>query len=58
MCIVGTPETDNCKKMIDAHTMIGDKGSSWAVIFKNYWRIILEYTELNHTINTVIEKQN
>ena len=25
---------------------------------KNYWKIILEYTELNHTINIVNKKQN
>ena len=56
--MVGTLEADDCKKIIDAHVMNGEKESSWAVTYKNYWRIILEYTELNHTINAVNEKQN
>ena len=34
MCIVGTPETDDCKKIMDAHAMIGEKVSSWAVTHK------------------------
>ena len=31
MCMVGTPEADDCKKRIDAHAIIGEKVSSWAV---------------------------
>ena len=35
MCIVGTPEAEDCKKIIDAHAMIREKGSSWTVTCKN-----------------------
>ena len=31
MCMVGTPEADDCKKRMDAHATIGEKSSSWAV---------------------------
>ena len=34
ICMVGTPETDDCKKIMDAHAMIGEKVSSWAVTHK------------------------
>ena len=34
MCMVGTPEADDCKKIMDAHTMIGEKVSSWVVTCK------------------------
>ena len=34
MCIVGTPEAEDCKKRMDAHAMIGEKRSSWAVTCK------------------------
>ena len=32
--MVGTPEADDCEKRMDAHAMIGKKGSSWAVTCK------------------------
>ena len=32
--MVGTPEADDCKKIMDAHAMIGEKRSSWAVTCK------------------------
>ena len=43
MCMIGTPEADDCTKRIDAHAMIGDKKSSWAVTCKStiggqHWR--------------------
>ena len=28
MCMVGTPEADDCKKGIDSHEIIREKGSS------------------------------
>ena len=34
MCMVGTPEADDCEKRMDAHATIGKKGSSWAVTCK------------------------
>ena len=34
MCMAGTPEADDCKKRMDDHAMIGEKGSSWAVTYK------------------------
>ena len=34
MCMAGTPEADDCKKRMDAHVMIGEKISSWAVACK------------------------
>ena len=32
--MVGTPEADDCKKIMNAHAMIGEKGSSWAITCK------------------------
>ena len=34
MCMVGTPEADDCKQRMDAHAMIGEKVSSWVVTCK------------------------
>ena len=34
MCMVGTLEADDCKKIMNAHAMIGEKGSSWAITCK------------------------
>ena len=34
ICMIGTPEADNSTKRMDAHAMIGDIKSSWAVICK------------------------
>ena len=34
MCMIGTPEADDSKKRMDAHAMIGNKKSSWAVTCK------------------------
>ena len=35
MCMIGTPEADDSTKRMDAHAMIGDIKSSWAVTCKN-----------------------
>ena len=34
MCMIGTPEADDSTKRMDAHAMIVDKESSWAVACK------------------------
>ena len=34
MCMIGTPEAEDSKKRMDAHAMIGNKRSSWAVSCK------------------------
>ena len=34
MYIIGTPEADDSTKRMDAHTMIGNKKSSWMVTYK------------------------
>ena len=34
MCMIGTPEADDSTKKMDAHAMIGDNKSSWAVTCK------------------------
>ena len=34
MCMAGTPEADDYNKIMDAHTMIREKSSSWAVSYK------------------------
>ena len=34
MCMIGTPEVDDSTKRMDAHAMIGNKRSSWAVSCK------------------------
>ena len=34
MCMVGTLEAGDCKKRMDAHAMIEEKGSSWAATYK------------------------
>ena len=58
MCMIGTPEADDSRKIMDPHTMIGIKKSSWAVTCKNYWKTTLESKDLNHIGNLTREKLN
>ena len=34
MCVIGTPENDDCKNRINNHVMIGEKTFSWEVACK------------------------
>ena len=34
MCMIGTPESEDSTKRMDAHAMIGNKKSSWVVTCK------------------------
>ena len=58
MCMVGTPEPDDCKKRMDTHALIGEKKSSWAVTCKILSKDNIRVHGFQSYTNTASKKKN
>ena len=55
--MVGTPEPDDCKKIVDAHALIGEQKSSWAVTCKRLSKNTIRVHGFQSYKNTASKKK-